>query len=207
MLKVIIFPLTNKFPFPSDWGRTWLYNSPNAHISHTLSSSSPQWYTCTEGSWNGLVKVMEVGWMFTSRTEQSKFLGGAQGGIGSLGNPGFRCSVLCQSLARKQVSKIELVQWQTRSPGIMNSQLSVSPSAPDLMWTAVSLPLTGTAFLVASCTKLFLPWHISAGSGSWGFIGGVNNCMWVRSQLLICSPGSPAKRSRCIFSFGQGAHI
>lgn len=63
----------------------------------------------------------------------------------------------CQSFARKQVSKIELVQWETRSPGIMNSQLSLSPSAPDLMWTAVSLPLTGTAFLVASCTKLFLP--------------------------------------------------
>lgn len=77
------------------------------------------------------------------------------------------------------------------SPGIMNSALSVSPSAPDLMWTAVSLPLTRTAFLVAPCTKLFLPWHISTGLGSWGFIGSVNNCMWARSRLLVCSPGEP----------------
>lgn len=56
-------------------------------------------------------------------------------------------------------SEVRKLSWNSGGlkSRIMNSALSAPPSALDLKWAAVSLPLTGTALTVAPCTKRFLP--------------------------------------------------
>lgn len=80
-----------------------------------------------------------------------------QSGMGPLGNPDLGCCILVKALrATRAQDRVEMVA-DVKSRHYELGTLSVS-IRPDLMWTAVSLPLTRTAFLVAPCTgKLFLP--------------------------------------------------